>query len=101
MAAMHCMHTYAKVVELFCGMGLRHLPVVDCEGGQVVGMITRKDVHDEIPVLRQKVHMPDYTASPTSSLFDEPSPTSSVPHHMAASQATGSPGTGLGRLFGP
>jgi len=62
-----------KVVELFCGMGLRHLPVIDCDG-QVVGMITRKDLHDGIPALRMKVNAPElYGSSPTgASLFNEP-----------------------------
>ena len=41
-----------KVIQLFCTMGLRHLPVVSPES-QVVGMITRKDLHFGIPMLKE------------------------------------------------
>lgn len=44
-----------KVVELFCGMGLRHLPVVNIDS-QVVGIITRQDIYEGIPQLRKRVH---------------------------------------------
>jgi len=46
-----------RVIQLFCSMGLRHLPVVDANS-QVVGMITRKDLHTGIPLLKQQLEQP-------------------------------------------
>eukprot|EP00658_Telonema_sp_P-2_P027364 TRINITY_DN21142_c0_g1_i6.p1 TRINITY_DN21142_c0_g1~~TRINITY_DN21142_c0_g1_i6.p1 ORF type:complete len:170 (+),score=30.70 TRINITY_DN21142_c0_g1_i6:312-821(+) len=48
-----------KVIQLFCGMGLRHLPVLDANS-QVVGIITRKDLHDGVPRLKAMLESAPY-----------------------------------------
>ena len=51
----------SKVVELFCHLGLRHLPVVSHDG-QLRGMITRQDLYEGIPRLRHEVMSPAHSA---------------------------------------